>query len=125
MAAGVFQDITSIVPGKNWRSEIEGALQTCDLFAVFWSENSAQSEEIRQEYKTAISKNKDVVPILLDSTPLPGELSNYQCVDLRREPDPQPSQGAPLARECRISLTDFQEHAAFRLILAFTYRLGI
>jgi hypothetical protein len=65
---------------------------------VFWCTHSEQSEEVKKEYDTAIELEKNVLPILLDSTPVPTSLSVYQWLDFRAVvgPDhqmvnPQPS----------------------------------
>jgi hypothetical protein len=79
----VFHDALVIKAGKKWRSVVQDALSTCELFAVFWCEHSAKSSEVKFEYKSGISAGKAVMPILLDSTPLPVSLRQYQWVDFR------------------------------------------
>jgi hypothetical protein len=79
----VFHDATGIKPGKKWRKEIDKAIHASDLVALFWCVHSSTSEEVKTEYEMAISAAKDVMPILLDSTPLPTDLSHYHWVDFR------------------------------------------
>lgn len=79
----VFQDINGIQPGKKWRSEIAGAITNTDLVIVFWCDHSCLSNEVRDEWKTAIKLEKDLLPLLLDSTPLPPELGEYQWIDFQ------------------------------------------
>jgi hypothetical protein len=79
----VFQDITGITPGKKWREEIEKAVVSCDLVVLFWCVHSATSTEVESEYRLALSVGKDILPVLLDGTPVPDSLSRFQLVDFR------------------------------------------
>jgi 1-acyl-sn-glycerol-3-phosphate acyltransferase len=45
---------------------------------VFWSVNAAASDWVRREYTLADEKGIPVVPVALDSTPMPTELSKFQ-----------------------------------------------
>jgi hypothetical protein len=51
---------------------------------VFWCYHSAASSAVKREYKRAIQLNKRVIPIILDSTDLPAQLSKFQWIDLRQ-----------------------------------------
>lgn len=79
----VFQDIDNIQPGKNWRNEICNAITETQLTIVFWCEHSRDSQEVSAEWKIAIENQIDILPLLLDSTPLPNELTDYQNIDFR------------------------------------------
>ena len=79
----VFQDIDRIRPGKKWRSEIAKALNEAQLVVVFWCSHASQSIEVSNEWKAAIEQEKDVLPLLLDETPLPPELGDFQWIDFR------------------------------------------
>ena len=79
----VFQDIDRIRPGKKWREEIADALAEAQLVVVFWCAHASRSDEVAREWKTAIEQRKDLLPLLLDATPLPAELSEYQWIDFR------------------------------------------
>jgi hypothetical protein len=79
----VFQDATGIKPGKKWRQEIETAVRASDLFVLFWRSHSSRSEEVEREYGMALSAAKDIVPIRLDSTAIPDQLTPFQWVDFR------------------------------------------
>jgi hypothetical protein len=81
--ATVFRDADAIQPGKKWAAVIADAIEQCRVLYLFWCNHSAGSSEVRKEYEQAISLNKDVVPVLLDDTPLPTGLKAYQWVDLR------------------------------------------
>ena len=79
----VFQDIDRIQPGKKWRSEIAKALTEAQLVVVFWCGHASRSNEVSKEWKAAIEQEKDLLPLLLDATPLPPELGEFQWIDFR------------------------------------------
>ena len=79
----VFQDIDSIALGKKWPPQIQNALQEADLVIVFWCSHSARSAEVKKEYKKADEAGKDILPVLLDETPVSKALAKYPWVDFR------------------------------------------
>jgi TIR domain len=79
----VFLDVDSIVPGDRWQEELENSLSRADKICVFWCLHSAESEWVEREWRYAHQKNKRIIPLLLDSTPLKPELSEYQYIDFR------------------------------------------
>lgn len=81
--AFVFRDADSIRPGKRWRDEIGTAIHEASIVVVFWCHHASTSQEVRKEYNAAIAQGKDVLPLLLDETPLPGPLDDFQYIDFR------------------------------------------
>ena len=79
----VFQDIDTIQPGKRWRGEIAKGLAESHLVVVFWCTHASQSNEVSKEWRAAIEQKKDLLPLLLDPTPLPPELAEFQWIDFR------------------------------------------
>lgn len=79
----VFQDVDSIQPGMKWRTVIEESIDNALIVLVFWCSHSKKSLEVRKEWERAIMMNKDIVPALLDDTPLEPALSEYQALDFR------------------------------------------
>lgn len=79
----VFQDLDSIQPGKRWQSEIAKALAESHLVVVFWCDHASRSNEVSKEWKAAIEQEKDLLPLLLDATPLPPELDEFQWIDFQ------------------------------------------
>jgi hypothetical protein len=79
----VFQDTDGIQPGKRWRGEIAKALAESNLVVVFWCDHACRTTEVATEWKGAIEQEKDVLPLLLDATPLPSELGQFQWIDFR------------------------------------------
>jgi hypothetical protein len=80
----VFHDSTSILPGDDWKERTVIALRESDVIAIFWCVHSARSAEVRFEYNLAIRERKRLMPVLLDSTPMPDELKRYHWVDFRK-----------------------------------------
>jgi hypothetical protein len=80
---GVFRDAESIPPGARWRAVIAGAISGCDTFLLFWCAHSSTSAEVKSECNQAIDLGKPIVPILLDHTPLAGQLAEFHGIDMR------------------------------------------
>jgi hypothetical protein len=78
--ATVFQDIADIKPGTRWKAALFQALDQCERVMVFWSSAAASSEWVEREWRSALEANKQIVPMLLDDTPLPPPLSDFQGV---------------------------------------------
>jgi len=79
----VFQDADGINPGARWRDAIAKALSESNLVVVFWCDHALRSNEVSSEWRAAIEQGKDLLPLLLDGTPLPSELSAFQWIDFR------------------------------------------
>jgi hypothetical protein len=81
--APVFQDLDSIEPGKQWRIEIAGSIAKATSIVVFWCSHSAASDNVEWEWKEGRRLGKRLVPVRMDSMPLPNDLCEYQGLDLR------------------------------------------
>ncbi len=85
--AQVFRDIDDIDFGDDWEQVITRQLQECERVMVFWSANAKESKWVNKEYTLALAQQKRMVPVLLDDTPLPPELSRYHALtDFMPEP---------------------------------------
>jgi hypothetical protein len=62
---------------------VDAALESAALVVVFWCVHSAASEQVRLEYERAVALRKEILPVLIDSTPLPDVLREYQYIDFR------------------------------------------
>jgi hypothetical protein len=51
----VFMDTYSIRAGENWEAALANAIDTADIFQLFWSENSAKSSSVRNEWDYALN----------------------------------------------------------------------
>ena len=60
-----------------------GAICGASRVLLVWSRQAAESAEVRREIDTALVCRVSVVPVLLDSTPLPGLVADVQAVDWR------------------------------------------
>jgi len=78
-----FLDQDGIVPGADWRSTLVGAIAEADALLVFWSTNASRSTWVRREWQLGLELQKRVIPVQLDSTPMPRQLSWLQAIDLR------------------------------------------
>ena len=97
----VFQDIDGIQPGKRWRSEIAKGLAESHLVVVFWCDHASRSNEVSKEWKVAIQQEKDLLPLLLDATPLPPALGEFQWIDFRGTVGPNHSSIVSSANDVR------------------------
>ena len=79
----VFQDVLVLKPGQQWNNEILAAIDQCDFFFILWCQHSSKSEYVSKEMDAAINSGKNIVPILLDNTPLSQSLAPYQWIDYR------------------------------------------
>jgi hypothetical protein len=79
----VYQDTDHLTPGSDWENDINKAIALAERMFVFWCEHSAISEQVRREYKFAQDLEKTVIPVLIDGTALPADLSRIHGVDLR------------------------------------------
>ena len=79
----VFSD-ADLRPGQPWRTVIAGRVCAARLVLVLWSAPAAASPEVGAEWRHALACGRRVVPVMLDDTPMPGELGARQGVDWRR-----------------------------------------
>lgn len=75
----IFKDLHTIVPGEDFRLAINRALEKCDVFLVVIGKNWGDSlhrlaepvDFVRIEIATALKRNIQVIPVLLDNVPMP------------------------------------------------------
>jgi len=98
--ATVFQDVVDVDYGSDWQEALASAIRQCERVLVFWSLAASTSEWVEREWRMALQAGKRIVPMLLDRTPLPTELSRFngmpelmQLLMLVKQPD------APVAPE--------------------------
>jgi hypothetical protein len=51
----VFMDTYSIRTGENWQAALANAIAEADIFQLFWSANSAVSENVKDEWEYAMT----------------------------------------------------------------------
>lgn len=81
----VFIDVRDIDYGERWKDVLQKALDKCERVMVFWSLAAQASEWVEREWRYALALGKRIVPTLLDRTPLPAELAEFQAVRRFRE----------------------------------------
>jgi hypothetical protein len=82
-------DEERLLPGQDWNLEIEKAVEASDVVIVFVSKVSVAKEgyvqrELRQVLRIALEKLEGeifVLPVRLDDSPIPRQLSGKQFVD--------------------------------------------
>lgn len=99
----VFIDVSGIDYGDRWQDVLRGALEKCERVMVFWSLAAKASEWVDREWRYALSLGKRIVPTLLDRTPLPDDLKQFQA--LPRYQDVAAGRLAPPARAPAIKVT--------------------
>jgi len=80
----IFKDFNTILPGDDFVVSIENALRKCDVLLVVigpsWLSMKDESGKrrlddpddfVRLEVSTALSRNIQVIPVLIDNTPMP------------------------------------------------------
>ncbi len=87
---GALRDIEKAVfwdgqlePGDPWFEQLKAHIDATPQLFVFWCDHSCRSDQVRREFLYALGKNKRVVPVLLDDTPLAAELAPIHGIDLR------------------------------------------
>ena len=54
----VFLDTASLSVGANWKDRIKTAIDGCDVFVLIITENSMKSNEVKEEFASAVDKRK-------------------------------------------------------------------
>lgn len=76
-------DAGALRASGRWREELAPAVSAADALLLFWCHHSNTSYEVRKEFTLALEAGKDVLALLLDSTPLPSRLADHRSVDFR------------------------------------------
>jgi hypothetical protein len=76
-----FLDQHQIVPGQKLEDRLSLGLIWCDRFLLLWSAHANGSKFVHWEWKRADRLVKDIVPYVLDSTPLPRRLARLVFID--------------------------------------------
>ena len=78
--AEVFRDIDDIQFGDRWEDVIKAKLAEAERVLIFWSQHALRSEWVGREWSIALAMDKRLVPVLLDDTPMPPELSQFHAL---------------------------------------------
>ena len=77
----IFLDQKVIKPGDEWEVVLASALENMKTLILFWCAHSSASDNVRKEYSYALANSKKIVPVLLDDTPVPNNISQFQWID--------------------------------------------
>ena len=75
-------DLVDTLPGSDWKAEHEAAIRSAHRLILVWSQNSAKSSHVEREWKFALAHDTQIVPVFIDNTPLPPELSHINAISL-------------------------------------------
>ena len=81
----VWLDQIDIPPGVKWDTCIEQALNESVGMILVLSTSSVASDNVMDEVNYAISKNKHVIPLLLDDCDVPFRLARIQQIDFKSD----------------------------------------
>jgi TIR domain len=79
-------------PGEAYAAAIVEAINACRLLLLVLTRNAIDSRHVLREVERASSKNRSVLSIRLDATPLPPELEYFLSANQWLE---APGRGAP------------------------------
>lgn len=98
-SALMYCDADTIRSSGGTQNELRAAIAHADATLVFWCHHSFTSYDVRKELTLALEQGKDVVPLLLDGTPLPRTLADRRYIDFRARVgaihEGSPDQGDP------------------------------
>lgn len=80
----VFRDADGLTPGEYWEVVLTDKLEGSKKVLVFWTLEASQSKPVEEEWTRALQLGIEVVPVILDDTPLPEPLGTIQWLDLRQ-----------------------------------------
>lgn len=70
-------------PGEAWFEQIKSHIDVAPQLFVFWCHHAAASPQVRREFLYAFERNKRVIPVLMDDSPLAPELRPIHGIDAR------------------------------------------
>jgi hypothetical protein len=91
----VFYDKESLLPGMDWKEEIEKKLEACKLFLILYSRHTEEKEGfIQKEIRYALERSEMmpegrifIMPIRFDEATVPRKIARYQWLDVKNDFD--------------------------------------
>jgi TIR domain len=71
-----------LLMGTQFKNELSFEIARTPAFVVMRSNSASQSDWVKREYQAAIQSKRLILPVLLDNTPLPTELSDFNALNL-------------------------------------------
>ncbi len=81
--ANVWLDQLDISPGNPWDDSIQNALNASQGLIVILSNESVKSKNVMDEVSYAMSQGKKIVPLMIESCPIPFRLARLQYIDFK------------------------------------------
>lgn len=83
----IWRDKRSIPAGEFWDSFLEEAIKQCNRFLIVVSSNSTESDNVKREIDAAISSDRLIVPIKIDSCEIPDLIKKkkHNCIDFSQD----------------------------------------
>ncbi|MEL0583636.1 MAG: toll/interleukin-1 receptor domain-containing protein [Candidatus Thiodiazotropha sp. (ex. Lucinoma kazani)] len=69
--ADFWYDSRETKPGERIDQDVSQGIKTCDMMLLVWSVNASRSQWVPLELDQATSLGKHIIPVVLDTTPLP------------------------------------------------------
>ena len=85
--AAIWMDQVDIRPSDRWDRTVEAAVRDCAGLVVVLSPNSAASDNVLDEVAVAFEAGKPVIPMLIESCPIPLRLARVHQIDARDDYD--------------------------------------
>jgi hypothetical protein len=87
------RDVTTLRSGKKWRPELRRLIEEADAFQLFWSHSAARSENVTEEWRTAVQLIEDkkkagtfIRPVYWEQ-PMPPAPAPLKEINFAFEPD--------------------------------------
>ena len=69
-----------VIAADNLVEQIKETIRESKIFLFFNSQYSYKSEWVGYEIRDALSHEKEIIPVLIDDSPIRQELNNYNCI---------------------------------------------
>lgn len=80
----IWLDRMDIKGGSRWDDEIVKALKASQVFLILLSENSAVSQNVKDEIGYAMDRNLHILPVLIEPCEVPFRLRRHQYIDFTK-----------------------------------------
>ena len=75
--AQTFLDQRELGPGDPLPDDLQAGIENCSSFLLLWSKSAASSTWVNREWNDAYTKQKRIIPFIVDGCTLPSPLSNF------------------------------------------------
>jgi hypothetical protein len=75
--AQTFLDQRELGPGDQLPANLQAGIENCSSFLLLWSKSAASSTWVNREWNLAYTKQKRIIPFIVDGFDLPSPLNNF------------------------------------------------